>query len=190
MSQDESPLPLPFTPSAAITNEHGLNTETWRMAGNSYHVIQGRIIRATLHGELISNNLPHGHFTKYFFNRSGNFGITFDGCDTILLVLWHDVIHYLHVVVFFALWLIMLQSIAFMGRGILFKTDPKYAHHVFQLFLKRSLHPSTDEHLKLIVNFLLVSGEFLEFVLLYQSHSIIIETGYKWFAPIWKILDK
>ncbi len=60
----------------------------------------------------------------------------------------------------------------------------------FQVFLSQSLE-LTDEHLMLIVNFLLVSGEFLEFVLLYRSQdSIIVESGYKWFAPIWKVLGQ
>jgi hypothetical protein len=45
--------------------------------------------------------------------------------------------------------------------------------------------------MKLIAIFLLVSGEFLEFVLSYLSQdSIIIETEYKWFALIWKILGQ
>jgi hypothetical protein len=61
----------------------------------------------------------------------------------------------------------------------------------FQLFITILLHRPRDEHLKLIANYLLVSGEFLEFVSLYQSQdSIIVETGYKWFAPIWKLLGQ
>jgi hypothetical protein len=60
----------------------------------------------------------------------------------------------------------------------------------FQLFLSR-LMQSTDDHLKLLANFLLVSGEFLEFVLPYRSQdSITIEMGYQWFAPIWKVLGQ
>ncbi len=60
----------------------------------------------------------------------------------------------------------------------------------FQVFLSQSLE-STDEHLMLIVNFLLVSGEFLEFVLSYRSQdSIIVESVYKRFAPIWKVLGQ
>ncbi len=60
----------------------------------------------------------------------------------------------------------------------------------FQVFLSQLLE-STDEHIMLIVNFLLVSLEFLEFVLLYRSQdSIIIESGNKWFAPIWKVLGQ
>ncbi len=59
-----------------------------------------------------------------------------------------------------------------------------------QLFLSR-LSQSTDEHLKLMVNFLFVSGEFLEFVLAYRTqNSITIEKGYQWFAPTWKILGQ
>ncbi len=59
-----------------------------------------------------------------------------------------------------------------------------------QLFLSRLLQ-LTDEHLKLMVNFLFVSVEFLEFVLVYKSQdSITIEKGYQWFAPIWKILGQ
>jgi hypothetical protein len=60
----------------------------------------------------------------------------------------------------------------------------------FQVFLSQLLQ-LTDQHLILIVNFLLVSGDFLEFVSLYRAqYSIIIESGYKWFAPIWKLLGQ
>ncbi len=53
-----------------------------------------------------------------------------------------------------------------------------------QLFLSR-LMQLTDKHLKLMVNFLLVSGEFLEFVLAHRAQdSITIEKGYQWFEPI------
>ncbi len=63
------------------------------MAGDLLYVIQGKLIRATLHDELISNNLSRSRVTKYFTNRSGDFGITFDGCEMILSVPWHDVIY-------------------------------------------------------------------------------------------------
>jgi hypothetical protein len=60
----------------------------------------------------------------------------------------------------------------------------------YQSFLEQS-GQLTDEHLRLIVNFILVSSDFLEFVLAYQSQdSITIKHGYKWFAPIWKILGQ
>ncbi len=63
--------------------ENGNKTEAWRMAGDSFYVIQGKLIHVTLHNELISNNLSRSRFTKYFTNRSGDFGITFDGCEMI-----------------------------------------------------------------------------------------------------------
>jgi hypothetical protein len=60
----------------------------------------------------------------------------------------------------------------------------------YQLFLEW-LGRSTDEHLRLIVNFILVSSDFLEFLLAYRSQdSVTVEHGYKWFAPIWKILGQ
>jgi hypothetical protein len=80
--------------------ENGLKTEAWRMSGDSFYVILGQLIRATLHNELISNNLSRSRFTKYFTNRSGDFGITFDSYETILSDPWHDVIHCAHVVMF------------------------------------------------------------------------------------------
>jgi hypothetical protein len=61
----------------------------------------------------------------------------------------------------------------------------------FQSFLSRTLQQVTDQQLKLIVNFLMISGDFIEFVSSYRSQdSIIIETGYEWFAPIWKLLGQ
>ena len=50
---------------------------------------------------------------------------------------------------------------------------------------------SSDEHLILIVNFLLVSSDFLEFVKAYIAQdSISVENGYQTFAPIWKLLGQ
>jgi hypothetical protein len=58
----------------------------------------------------------------------------------------------------------------------------------FQSFLSCALQ-SMDEHLKLIVKFSLLLGNFLEFVSAYQlQDSITINNSYKWFAHIWKIL--
>ena len=58
----------------------------------------------------------------------------------------------------------------------------------YKKFLTDTLD-STDEHAKLNVNFLLVSGDFLDFVSAYQNQdSIMVEVGYKMFAPIWKLL--
>jgi hypothetical protein len=58
----------------------------------------------------------------------------------------------------------------------------------FDKFLSRSLS-SSDKHLTLIVNFLIVSSDFLGFIQAYRSQdSISVENGYKMFAPIWKIL--
>jgi hypothetical protein len=111
--------------------ENELKTETWRMAGDSFFVIQGKIIWATLHDELISINLSCSRFTKYFTNRSGDFGISFDSCETILSVLWHDVIHYLHVMMFFGWCFDQLRP---WGPVFRFKTDPEYAHHIFCQF--------------------------------------------------------
>ena len=60
----------------------------------------------------------------------------------------------------------------------------------FDEFLSRSLS-STEEHLTLIVNFLIVSSDFLAFVQAYQlQDSISVENGYKMFVPIWKILGQ
>ncbi len=51
------------------------------------------------------------------------------------------------------------------------------------------LGQSTDEHLRMIVNFSNVSLDFLEFVAAYQSQdNITVKSGYKWFALIWRIL--
>ena len=112
-------------------NENGLKTESWQMAGDSFFVIQEKIIRATLHDELMSNNLSRSLFTKCFTNRSGDFGISFDSCEMILSVPWHDIIHYLHVVMFFGRCFDQLRP---WGPVFCFKTDPKYAHHVFRIF--------------------------------------------------------
>ena len=60
----------------------------------------------------------------------------------------------------------------------------------FQSFLLRALQ-LTNENLKIMVNFTIMSGDFIEFVSAYQSNdSITVQHGYLWFAPIWKILGQ
>ncbi len=66
--------------------ENNISTEFWLMSGDHFVVMQGTIDRATLFNELRSNNLSKSHFKKYFDNKSGDIGITFDGCESILSV--------------------------------------------------------------------------------------------------------
>ncbi len=50
---------------------------------------------------------------------------------------------------------------------------------------------SSNKHLRLFAHFMSMSGNFLEFVQAYRcQHSIIIESGYSWFAPRWKLLGQ
>jgi hypothetical protein len=63
--------------------------------------MQGTMNRATLFDELQSNNLSKSHFMKYFHDMSGDIGIAFDGCESILSIPWHDIIYYSHVIMFF-----------------------------------------------------------------------------------------
>ena len=79
-----------------------LNSERWCMASDSFNGMQGILIRSMLHHEVVSKSLSYGLFTKYFFNKSGDFGISFDGYTTILSVPWHDVIHCAQVLIFLA----------------------------------------------------------------------------------------
>jgi len=44
----------------------GHTTETWRMAGAAYHVMQGTLVRATMHNELMSTKLSTSRFTVLF----------------------------------------------------------------------------------------------------------------------------
>ena len=60
----------------------------------------------------------------------------------------------------------------------------------YREWLMESLKAS-DHHLRLCVHFILMSGDFLEFVNAYRSQdSITIESGYSWFAPRWKLLGQ
>ncbi len=48
---------------------------------------------------------------------------------------------------------------------------------------------SKDEHLRLCVHFVLMSGDFIEFVSAYRTQdSITVESGFAVFAPQWKML--
>ena len=115
-----------------IQQKHsGLNSERWQMAGDSFNVMQGVLIRSTLHHEVVSKSLSRGLFTKYFFNKSSDFGISFDGCTAILSIPWHDVIHCAQVLMFFGKSLDQSRSLRLVFR---FKSDSEYAHHVFRQF--------------------------------------------------------
>lgn len=60
----------------------------------------------------------------------------------------------------------------------------------YKTFLTATLD-SNNEHAKLLVNFLFVSGDFLEFVTAYRNQdSVMVEAGYNSFAPIWKLLGQ
>ena len=79
-----------------------INTESWRMVGDQYFVMQGTIQWATLHSKIQSHNLSRGHFLKCFDSCSGDIIVSFDGCDTILSVPGQDIIGYLHIIMFLA----------------------------------------------------------------------------------------
>ncbi len=57
-------------------------------------------------------------------------------------------------------------------------------------WLMKSLK-SSDQHLRLCVHFMTMSGNFLELVNAYCCQdNITIESGYSWFAPRWKVLGQ
>ena len=101
------------------------------MAGDAFYVMQGTLIRATMHDELASKKLSMSRFKKSFFNKDGDFGFSFEGCTSILSVPWHDVIHCSHVIMFFGK---SFDQSRPWGPVFRFKTDPEYAHHVFRQF--------------------------------------------------------
>ena len=97
MSATKNPTEALYTNQALHIVEqwkrNNQTTETWRMAGDAFYVMQGTLIRATLHDQLVSNKLLTSYFRKSFFNKDGAFGFSFEGCATKLSVPWHDVIH-------------------------------------------------------------------------------------------------
>ena len=106
-------------------------TETWRMAGDAFYVMQGTLIRASLHDQLAATKLSTSRFKKSFFNKDGDLGFLFEGCSTILSVPWYDVIHCSNVVMFFGKCFDQSRP---WGPVFRFKSDPEYAHHVFRQF--------------------------------------------------------
>ncbi len=110
---------------------NGQTTETWWMAGDAFHVMQGMLIRAMLHNKLVSNKLSSSRFRKSFFNKDGDFGFSFEGCATILSIPWHDVNQCSNVIMFFGK---SFDQSRPWGLVFCFKSDPKYAHHVFRQF--------------------------------------------------------
>ncbi len=111
--------------------ENNINTESWQMSGDHFFVMQGTINRATLFNKLQPNNLSKNCFKKYFDNMSGNIGIAFDGCNSILSVPLHDIIHHSHIVMIFGK---LFDQSRPWGPVFRFKNNPEYTHHVFQQF--------------------------------------------------------
>jgi hypothetical protein len=106
-------------------------TETWRMAGDAFYVMQGTLIRAMLHDQLAATKLSTSCFKKSLFIKDGYFGFSFEGCSTILSVPWYDVIHCSNVVMCFGKCFDQSRP---WSPVFLFKSDPEYAHHVFRQF--------------------------------------------------------
>ncbi len=98
------------------------------MSGDHFVVMQGTINQVTLFNELQSNNLLKSHFKKYLDNMSGDIGIAFDGCEVILSIPWHDIIHFSHVIMFFGK---LFDQSRPWGPVFRFKNNPEYTHHVF-----------------------------------------------------------
>ncbi len=101
------------------------------MAGNHFFVMQGWIVRATLHNKLQSNLLSRTWFKKYYDNQSGNISLVFDGSNKTLSVPWQDIINYSHIIMFFGK---TFDKSCPWGPVFRFKTNPEYAHHVFCQF--------------------------------------------------------
>jgi len=112
-------------------SESEIATESWRMAGNQYLVLQGKLFRSTMHDEVMSGNLSQSRFEKCFANLSGDFGISFEGTKNILSVPWCNVVQYCNVVMFFGK---QFDQTRPWGPVFRFKNDPEYAHHVFRSF--------------------------------------------------------
>ena len=110
---------------------HNIKPESWRMAGDQYFMMQGTIMQATLHDKLQSCNLSQGCFKKYCDNCSGDIGVSFDGCDTILSIPWQDIVHYLHIIMFFGKPFDQLHPWGLVFR---FKNNLEYTHHEFCQF--------------------------------------------------------
>ncbi len=61
---------------------------------------------------------------------------------------------------------------------------------LYREWLMKSLK-SSEQHLRLCVHFMTMSGNVIEFVNAYRCQdSITIESGYSWFAPRWKLLGQ
>ena len=101
------------------------------MAGDHFVVLQETINQATLYNEIHSQKLSWSLFKKYLDNHSGDIGVTFDRDDNVLSVLWYDIIHYSHIVMFFGKPFDQLHP---WGPVFRLKNDPEYPHHVFCKF--------------------------------------------------------
>jgi len=112
-------------------NESGISTELWRMAGDQYLILQGKLFRSTMHDEVMSGNLSQSRFEKCFANLCGDFGISFEGTKNTLSVPWQDIVQYCNVVMFFGKQFDQMHP---WGPVFRFKNDPEYAHHVFRSF--------------------------------------------------------
>ncbi len=135
-----NPTKLLFSDQAMCISDnrkrHNSYTESWswRMARDQYFVMQGTIQQATLHNKLQSCNLSRGHFKKYAANCSGDVGVTFDGCDTILSMPWQDFIHNSLIIMYFGK---PFDQSCPWGPVFRLKNNPECTHHIFCQFASK-----------------------------------------------------
>ena len=79
---------------ALYRNDCGIATESWRMVGEIYHILQGTISGSSFCDKVMSDNLSESRPLHYFDTHRGDFGISFNETNQVLSVPWYGVVHY------------------------------------------------------------------------------------------------
>ncbi len=108
----------------------GLETESWRMTGQRYIIIQGKLDRSSHYSDIKMKSASRRQFVDAFKNESGNFAIRFDGISSQLTILWRDMVHASRTAMIFGVQFEQVRLFTLLFR----KMKPQHAHHILQQF--------------------------------------------------------
>ncbi len=70
-----------------------LEIETWRMAGQKYIVVRGKLDQSNHYSDVKMKSVSRRQFVDVFENESGDFSMRFNSITSCLTIPWCDVLH-------------------------------------------------------------------------------------------------
>jgi hypothetical protein len=108
----------------------GLETESWRMSGRRYIVIQGILDRSSHYSDIKIKSVSRRQFVDAFENESGDLAMRFDGISSRLTIPWRGVVHASRTIMIFGVQFDQVRSFTSLFR----KMKPQHAHHILCRF--------------------------------------------------------